>query len=81
MTTHSLTLILAGVDVLTAEMGEALYEAGCFDSSPGGRDGVVMVHFDRRAGSMGDAMGLAIKDVEKAGYREYTVEVGGTETA
>jgi hypothetical protein len=75
MTTHSFTLILAGVDATMPEMAEALYEAGCDDSTPGSRCGVVMVHFDREAESLGDAIGSAIKDVEKAGYKVAKVEV------
>jgi hypothetical protein len=75
MTTFSFTLILAGVDVMTPEMGEALNEAGCDDSSPGSSNGIVSVGFDRESESLGDAVGSAIKDVEKAGFRVTRVEV------
>jgi hypothetical protein len=75
MKNHSFTLILTGVDAMTPEMAEALYEAGCDDSTPGSIGGVVMVHFDREAESLGDAIGSAIKDVEKAGYKVARVEV------
>jgi hypothetical protein len=75
MTTYSFTLILAGVDAMTPEMAEALYEAGCDDSTPGSSGGVVIVDFGREAESLGDAVGSAIKDVEKAGYKVAKVEV------
>jgi hypothetical protein len=75
MTTYSFTLTLAGVDVITPEMADALFEAGCDDSTPASRDGLVLVHFDREAVSLGDALGSAVKDVEKAGYKVARVEV------
>lgn len=75
MTVYSFTLILAGVDVLTPEMGEALYEAGCDDGSPGSCNGIVSVGFDREAESLGAAVGSAITDVERAGYRVARIEV------
>jgi hypothetical protein len=75
MTTYSFTMILAGFDVLTPEMGESLYEAGCNDSSPGSSNGVVSVDFDREAASLGDAIGSAVNDVEKAGFKVSKIEV------
>jgi hypothetical protein len=69
------SVILAGVDDMTPEMAEALYEAGCNDSTPGSRCGMVMVHFDRDAESLGDAIGSGVKDVEKAGFKVGRVEV------
>src|SRR4051794_22509929 len=75
MRTYSFTLTLAGVDVMTPEMAEALFEAGCDDSTPGSRAGVVLVHFNREAESLGDALGSAVKDVEKAGYKVARAEV------
>jgi hypothetical protein len=65
--TYSFTLILAGVDVMTPEMAEALYEPGCDNSTPGSSGGMVMVVFGREAEKLGDAIGSAIKDVEKVG--------------
>lgn len=75
MTTYSFTLILSGVDAMTPEMAEALYEAGCDDSTPGSSGGLIIVDFSREAESLGDAVGSAIKDVEKAGYKVTKVEV------
>jgi len=75
MKTYSFTLILAGVDAITSAMADALYEAGCDDSTPGSSDGVVMVDFDRDAENLGAAIGSAIEDVVKAGYRVARVEI------
>ena len=59
----------------TVEMADALFEAGCDDSSPGSSGRVVDVHFDREAPSLGDAIGSAIKDVERDGYRVARLDV------
>lgn len=72
---HEFTLVLAGVDVLTPEMGDALFGAGCDDCTPGSWGGKVYVHFDREAASLGDAIGSAVKDVERAGYTIAAVQV------
>jgi hypothetical protein len=74
-TTYAFTLRLADVDVITPEMAEALFEAGCDDSTAGSRDGVVSVHFDREADSLGDAIGSAVNDVTRAGFWVSRVEV------
>jgi hypothetical protein len=66
--TYSFTLILAGVTEITVDMADALFEAGCDDASPASCEGVVSVDFDREADSLGDAIGSAVKDVERAGY-------------
>jgi hypothetical protein len=34
--------------------------------------------FDREAGSLGDAVGSAIRDVERAGFAVARVDVGGS---
>jgi hypothetical protein len=73
--THDFTLTLARVDILTPDMAEALFEAGCNDSTPSSRDGVVSISFDREAPSLGDAIGSAIKDVERAGFSVARVVV------
>lgn len=75
MKTYSFTLVLAGVDVLTPEMGDDLFEAGCDDATPSSSNGVVSVDFDREAESLGKAIGSAVEDVERAGYKLARVEV------
>ena len=77
--TYSFSLILAGVSELTVEMADALFEAGCDDASPGSCAGMVSVDFHRAAGSLGEAIGSAFTDVERAGYAVARVEVGAAE--
>jgi hypothetical protein len=76
--TYSFTLILAGVTEITVEMADALFEAGCDDATPGSCEGIVSVDFDREADSLGDAIGSAVKNVERAGYAVARVEVDAT---
>jgi hypothetical protein len=73
--TYSFTMVLSEVTEITVEMADALFEAGCDDSTPGSRCGVVYVHFDREAPTLGDAIGSAVKDVERAGFSVARVEV------
>ncbi len=75
---HEFSVILAGVTEITVEMADALYEAGCDDASPSSCGGVVTVDFDREADSLGDAIGSAVKHVERAGFAVARVDVGGS---
>jgi hypothetical protein len=72
---HEFTLILAGISELTSEVTDSLYEAGFDDSLVGMSDGVpyIDVHH-RESDSLEDTIRLAIRDVEKAGYRVVRVE-------
>ena len=72
---YSFTLNIAGVPELTPAMADAIFAAGCDDATPASRDGIVTVGFDRKAESLGDAIGSAIKDVERAGYAVARIEV------
>jgi hypothetical protein len=65
--TYSFSVVLAGISELTPEIADALYEAGCDDAGVGTCDGILTVDFDREADSLGDAIGSAVKDVERAG--------------
>ena len=69
------TVILSGVDELTIELGEALFEAGCDDASPQSEGAVVFLEFDREASSLSEAVGTAIRDVEKAGFHVAKIVV------
>ena len=73
--TYSFTLILAGITEITVAMADALFEAGCDDASPGSRDGIVSVDFDREAESLGKAIGSTVADVERAGFAVARVDV------
>ena len=76
--THSFTLILAGVTEITVDMADALFEAGCDDASPGSSEGIVSVDFDREADSLGDAIGSAVKNVARAGFKVARVDIEPT---
>jgi len=75
--TFAFSTTLDGVSELTTALADALFEAGCGDATPASRDGVVTIYFDREAGSLGDAIGSAVKDVERAGFAVARVDVDG----
>lgn len=74
--TFGFSLTLAGVEEFTAELADRLYEAGCDDATFGTSNGVPFGRFTREAGSLGDAVGSAIRDVERAGLTVARVDVG-----
>jgi hypothetical protein len=74
------TFRLVGVDELTVEVADALFEAGCDDASPWSEGPAVHLDFHREAGSLGEAVGSAIRDVEPAGFAVVRVEVESHET-
>jgi hypothetical protein len=69
-------VVLAGVDGLTIEVADAVYGSGIDDALLHSEGPTLYLDFDREAGSLGDAVGSAIKDVERAGYIVARVEVG-----
>jgi hypothetical protein len=73
--TFNFTLILAGVDDFTVELADRLYEAGCDDATFGTSNGVHFGRFSREAGSLGEAVGSAIGNVERAGLAVARVDV------
>lgn len=76
---HDFTVTLSGISELTAEVADRLYEAGCDDASPYSEGPTVHLTFHREAESIGDAVGSAMKDVGRAGYRVAHVEIEATE--
>jgi hypothetical protein len=72
---HEFTVILAGVDELTPALADALFEAGCDDCTPSSVGPIVTLAFDREAGSLGEAIGSAVADVEQAGLAVARIEV------
>ena len=64
---HDFTLVLRGVTEVTQEIEDALFEAGCDDSTLAVRGGRVFLTFSRTAASLKDAILSAILDVRKAG--------------
>jgi hypothetical protein len=75
MKTHSFTVVLAGVNELTDAIEAAVYRAGIDDALLHSKGPTVYLDFDREAESLGDAIGSAVKDVERAGLAVARVEV------
>ena len=74
---YDFTCTLEGPDEFTVELADRLYEAGCDDATFGTSNGVHFGTFHREAESLGDAIGSAVKDVERAGFTVARVDVGG----
>jgi hypothetical protein len=68
MQNHAFTLILRGIQEVTEEVANALFEAGCEDGTFCARNGVAYVHFDREAPSLDEAIRTALDDVRAAGF-------------
>jgi hypothetical protein len=71
---HTFTLILSGVSEVTAELEDALFEAGCDDALLGSRDGVVFLDFSREASSFQEGVLSAIADVQSIGASIQRIE-------
>ncbi len=72
---YEFAVVLGGQDVMTTEMAEALYAAGCDDGHPWSSGGVAAVSFDREADCLESAIRSAVADVQKAGYTVHHVEI------
>ncbi len=66
MRVYAFTLLVEGADLQTDDAQDALFEAGCDDSTIGVTAGVQHAHFDREAGSLGEALVSAITALERA---------------
>ena len=75
MPTYRFTVILAGLDEVSDDLAEALFEAGCDDGSPWSSEGVAAVGFDREAESFEQAVCSAVADVQKAGCHVAWVKI------
>jgi hypothetical protein len=64
---YHFTVVLANHDVMTPDLTEALYTAGCDDGTPWSGNGVAAVTFDREAPSLEAAIRSAVADVQEAG--------------
>lgn len=74
---HNFVLLLGGVEDLTTEVEDALFEAGCDDALLGMRNGRAFLDFDREAPTLKDAILSAIADVRKADIGAVVVRVDG----
>jgi hypothetical protein len=75
MATYRFTVILAGLNEISDDLAEALFETGCDDGSPWSSQGVAAVGFDREAESFEQAVRSAIADVQKAGCHVAWVKI------
>ena len=75
MSIFSFTVTIQGVDVLTNDAQNALFEAGCGDGTFGISNGTQTAEFDREAPDFAEAVASAIKAIEGAvsGARVITV--------
>jgi hypothetical protein len=64
MPEYSFTVVITGLDELSYEVVDELFEAGCDDATFGSRDGVCFGDFDREAESAEVAIASAIRQVE-----------------
>ena len=64
---HQFTFVLSGIAELTIEVGDAIY-AVIDDASLWSEGPANYLRFHREAETLGDAVGSAMKDVQRAGY-------------
>jgi hypothetical protein len=75
MKTYEFDVVLKDVSEVTDEQADALFAAGCDDSTPAGCAGVAWIHFDREAASLEQAIRLAVAQVQAAGFVVSKVEL------
>ncbi len=73
--TYEFEVVLAGYEIMTVELGDALVAAGCDDSTTGSCNGEAFVAFDREALSLEEAIRSALADVRKAGVEPAEVRL------
>jgi hypothetical protein len=81
MSAWEFTVMLAGVDEITPELANALFEAGCDDGTAGSSCGIATVSFAREAPSLEEAIRSAIADIQRAGCRVECVQIEHEELA
>lgn len=62
--TYQFTLLLDGINEITSNLEDALFEAGCNDALINYKNGVVYLNFDREGDNLEQAIISAIKAVE-----------------
>ena len=72
--TYEFSIILSGVNEVTPEMENAVFEAGCDDALLGVQNGSVFLDFHRDAASPVEAISSAIAGIAKAGYGVERIE-------
>jgi len=71
--TFDFTLVLRGINEITSEIEDALFESKCDDALLHSNNGSIFLEFTRSASSLEEAVISAIKDVEKNKYIEVAV--------
>lgn len=64
MKRFTFTLTVEGRDIQTSAVVDDLFDVGCDDALVGSSEGVQFLDFDRKAGSLGEAVLSAVADVE-----------------
>lgn len=67
ISTFRFTVVLDGLDDISEELANRLFEAGCDDTLLRCCDGVVYLDFDRDASTLAEAIGSAVRDIAAAG--------------
>lgn len=75
----SFRLVLAGVQEITPELSDALYEATGGDIEFNMRDGVAWLEFERTGDSLRDAIIQAIEQVDESGAGVRVIRVESDE--
>ena len=68
-------VILAGIEEMSDELTDALFEAGCADGTPWSSEGSAGVAFSREALTLDDAIRSAVSDIRKTGCEVEHVDV------
>jgi len=72
---YDFALIVAGVQELSDDVLDALFAAGCDDTTPSMQYGLLYLEFSRSAASLQHAIISAIQDVLKAGLNAQVLRV------
>ena len=75
MKTYWSHVFLSDIDVMTDEIAEALFEAGCEDGLPSSSEGLAQVYFAREADSLESAISSALGEIKRAGFEFSKVEI------
>jgi hypothetical protein len=73
--TYEFDVILKGIEELTDEHADALFDAGCDDGTLASRDGITWIHFDRQSPSLEAAIRSAVSQVQSTGHAVLKVEL------
>jgi hypothetical protein len=68
------TLILSGVETLSEELANSVYESGCDDCLPVSTGGKVYLDFSRKASSREAAIDSAMSSLRSAGFKPEVLQ-------